>query len=70
VAREARGRGLLLGLELRDAARAAELPRRALERGVVVNVTAGRVIRLFPALNVPEDDLWPALETVLALARG
>jgi hypothetical protein len=34
-----------------------------------VNVTAGRVMRLFPALNVPEDDLWPALDTVLALAR-
>jgi acetylornithine/succinyldiaminopimelate/putrescine aminotransferase len=69
VAREARGRGLLLGLELRDAERAGELPRRALERGVLVNVTAGRVMRLFPALNVPEDDLWPALDTVLALAR-
>jgi len=26
-------------------------------------------VRLFPALNVPEDDLWPALETLLALAR-
>lgn len=70
VAREARGRGLLLGLELRDAQRAGELPRRALERGVLVNVTAGRVVRLFPALNIPEDDLWPALETVLALAKG
>jgi acetylornithine/succinyldiaminopimelate/putrescine aminotransferase len=70
LAREARGRGLLLGLELRDAGRAGELPLRALERGVLVNVTAGRVMRLFPALNVPEDDLWPALETVLGLLRG
>jgi acetylornithine/succinyldiaminopimelate/putrescine aminotransferase len=69
VAREARGRGLLLGLELRDPARAAELPGRAIERGVLVNVTAGRVVRLFPALNVPEEDLWPALETVLGLAK-
>lgn len=70
VAREARGRGLLLGLELRDTERAARLPLRAIERGVLVNVTAGRVVRLFPALNVPEDELWPALETVLALAKG
>jgi acetylornithine/succinyldiaminopimelate/putrescine aminotransferase len=67
VAREARGRGLLLGLELHDPERAAELPLRAIERGVLVNVTAGRVVRLFPALNIPEDDLWPALETVLGL---
>ena len=32
-----------------------------------MNVTAGRVIRFFPALNIPEDELWPAVETVLEL---
>lgn len=63
----ARGRGLLAGLVLRDESLAATLPLRALERGVLVNVTAGRVVRIFPALNIPEDDLWPAVETVLAL---
>ncbi len=62
-----RGRGLLLGLVLRDADLAAKLPGRALDEGLLVNVTAGRVLRLFPALNIPEDDLWPALETVLEL---
>jgi len=35
-----------------------------------VNVTAGNVVRFFPALNVPEDDLWPALEIVLELAAA
>jgi predicted acetylornithine/succinylornithine family transaminase len=64
---DVRGRGLLLGLELRDAERAASLAERALDRGVLVNVTAGRVVRFFPALNIPEEDLWPALETVLDL---
>jgi predicted acetylornithine/succinylornithine family transaminase len=63
----ARGRGLLQGLVLADAERAATLSRRALDRGVLVNVTAGRVVRFFPALNVPEEDLWPALGTVLEL---
>src|SRR5262245_19901271 len=62
-----RGQGLLLGLALRDTERAAALPVRAIERGVLVNITAGRVVRLFPALNIPDDDLWPALEIVLAL---
>jgi predicted acetylornithine/succinylornithine family transaminase len=66
-ATEVRGRGLLLGLELADPERAATLPTRALEQGVLVNVTAGRVVRLFPALNIPEDDLWPALDKILAL---
>jgi acetylornithine/N-succinyldiaminopimelate aminotransferase len=63
-----RGRGLLVGLVLRDAERAAGLPARALERGVIVNVTAGRVVRFFPALNIPESDLWSATETVIELA--
>jgi predicted acetylornithine/succinylornithine family transaminase len=68
VAEAARGRGLLLGLALHDAERAATLSLRASQRGVLVNVTAGRVVRLFPALNIPEAELWPALETVLELA--
>ncbi len=62
-----RGRGLLAGLVLRDAERAAQLPGRALERGILVNVTAGSVVRFFPALNIPEADLWPAVEAVLEL---
>jgi acetylornithine/N-succinyldiaminopimelate aminotransferase len=66
-AANARGRGLLLGLDLRDAEAAGTLSRRAAERGVLVNVTAGTVLRLFPALNIPEDELWPALDAVLGL---
>jgi len=63
-----RGRGLLVGLVLNDAERTAALPLLALERGVLTNVTAGRVVRFFPALNIPEEDLWPAVDTVLELA--
>ncbi len=68
VIRAVRGRGLLLGAELADERLAAELPLRAIERGVLVNVTAGRVLRLFPALNIPEEELFDALDRVLALA--
>ncbi len=66
----ARGRGLLQGLVLRDAELAGGIPGRALAGGVLVNVTAGRVVRFFPALNIPEDDLWPAVETVLSLVAA
>ena len=66
----ARGKGLLCGLVLRDEGEAAALPTRAIGRGVLVNLTAGRVLRFFPALNIPEDDLWPALDAVLALAAS
>jgi acetylornithine/N-succinyldiaminopimelate aminotransferase len=65
-----RGRGLLVGLALRDAETAASIPGRALAQGVLVNVTAGRVVRFFPALNIPEAELWPAVDTVLALLAG
>jgi predicted acetylornithine/succinylornithine family transaminase len=62
-----RGRGLLLGLVLHDAEEASSIPSRALARGVLANVTADRVVRFFPALNIPEEDLWPAVDRVLSL---
>jgi predicted acetylornithine/succinylornithine family transaminase len=65
-----RGRGLLAGLVLRDAEPAATIPGRALDAGILVNLTAGRVIRIFPALNIPEDDLWPAVDAVLDLVAA
>lgn len=64
---EVRGQGLLLGMELRDLEAAATISQRAVERGVLVNVTAGNVLRLFPALNIPEDELNTALDVVLGL---
>jgi predicted acetylornithine/succinylornithine family transaminase len=70
AARGARGRGLLVGLVLEDPEAAAALPKRALAAGVLVNVTAGNVLRLFPALNVPEDELFGAVETLLGLVAG
>jgi len=62
-----RGRGLLVGLVLRDPERAARIAGRALEKRVIVNVTAGRVVRFFPALNIPEEDLWAGVDVLLDL---
>jgi acetylornithine/succinyldiaminopimelate/putrescine aminotransferase len=59
-----RGLGLLVGLVLRDPGFAAEVHPRTREQGVIVNLTAERVIRIFPALNIPEDDLDRALDTL------
>jgi len=66
----ARGRGLLSGLVLREPELAGRVQRGALARGVLVNVAGGRVLRFFPALNVPEDDLWPALDVLLELVAA
>jgi len=60
----ARGRGLLIGLVLRNPAHAAAVHTRMREHGVLVNLTAERVLRLFPALNIPEDELDQALDVM------
>ncbi len=62
-----RGLGLLVGLVLRDPGFAAEIHPRTRERGILVNLTAERVIRIFPALNIPEDDLDRALDTLCSI---
>jgi acetylornithine/N-succinyldiaminopimelate aminotransferase len=61
-----RGVGLLIGVVLRDPAHAASVHAAMRERGVLVNLTADRVLRLFPALNIPESDLVQGLETLEA----
>ena len=65
-----RGRGLLVGLVLKDPDHAGTIAPKALERGVLVNVTAGRVVRFFPALNIPEADLDAGVDVVLDLVAG
>jgi acetylornithine aminotransferase len=51
--REIRGRGLMLGVEL--AHPCAELVRQALDRGLLINVTADNVVRLLPPLNFTRE---------------
>ncbi len=66
--KEVRGRGLMLGIELTPADATALVPA-ALARGLVINVTHKHVVRLAPALTVPEELAMRGLdilETVLA----
>jgi acetylornithine/N-succinyldiaminopimelate aminotransferase len=65
---EVRGRGLMLGIELTEPPQ--KIVDRGLERGVVLNLTSSKVVRLAPALNIP-DDLWEAgLERVIETIAG
>ncbi len=64
---EVRGLGLLLGVEMRDAARAARVATKALELGLLLNVTAERVLRIAPPLVI-DDALID--EGVAILERG
>ncbi|WP_018936699.1 acetylornithine transaminase [Thioalkalivibrio sp. ALJ24] len=59
---EIRGRGLMLGIELDRPA--GELVGRALEAGLILNVTAERVIRLLPPLIIDDQQVTQIAHTV------
>lgn len=63
--REIRGVGLMLGVELSRPCK--EIVPAALERGLVINVTHDRVIRLLPALILSEAEAAHLVDTLSAL---
>jgi acetylornithine/N-succinyldiaminopimelate aminotransferase len=65
--KEIRGLGLMIGIELDRPC--AELVRRALERGLLINVTAERVIRLLPPLVTTAHQGRMIVEKVSELVR-
>nr|WP_267895406.1 acetylornithine transaminase [Streptomyces sp. CB01201] len=72
LVREVRGAGLLLGIVL-GAPLAARVQRAAQEAGFLVNAAGPGVVRLAPALNVPEegaDALVSALPAILDASYG
>ena len=65
--REVRGRGLMIGIELdRDA---NTLKQAALERGVLINVTQERVIRLLPPLIIDAEQAAEIVDVVCSLVE-
>ncbi|GMG87432.1 aspartate aminotransferase family protein [Biformimicrobium ophioploci] len=62
---EVRGKGLMIGIELTTPC--PELVDRARERGLLLNVTAGNVIRLLPPLTLKEQDCEFITSTVAEL---
>ncbi|UHD18360.1 aspartate aminotransferase family protein [Thiocapsa bogorovii] len=64
---EVRGRGLMLGIELERPC--ADLVGEALEAGLLINVTAERVIRLLPPLILARSEADRLLEGLTALIK-
>ena len=72
---DVRGKGLLIGLEMRDEALGAALAEKLYARRVLVAYALNRprVIRIEPPLNIPEDlldRLVEALHEALPALRG
>jgi len=65
--REVRGRGLMIGIELVEPC--ADLVAAGLQAGVLINVTAGRVVRLLPPLVLSDAEADLLAERVVAVIR-
>jgi len=67
-----RGEGLMLGLKCKPAP--ADVVKAGYDAGVLTVAAADNVLRLLPALNIPDDDIAEALrrldQTAIALAKA
>ncbi len=58
-----RGRGLFLGVELKQAPE--RIVERALDRGLIINLTAKTVVRLAPPINIRHDQWDEGLDRLI-----
>ena len=65
---DVRGRGLFIGIELRDPPE--RFTERTLERGLIVNLTAKKVIRLAPPINISPAEWDRGLDGVIEVIAG
>jgi len=66
--REIRGMGLMIGIELDRECR--DLSARALREGMLLNVAAGRVVRLLPPLILTDEETDRIADCVIRLVRS
>ncbi|HEY8554195.1 MAG TPA: aminotransferase class III-fold pyridoxal phosphate-dependent enzyme, partial [Burkholderiales bacterium] len=66
--KQIRGKGLMLGIELDRPCK--ELMAAALERGLLINVTADKVVRLLPPLVIGDAEADHIVDTVSDLVRA
>jgi acetylornithine/N-succinyldiaminopimelate aminotransferase len=66
--KDVRGKGLMIGIEL-DAP-CGEMTAKALEKGLLINVTSDQVIRLLPPLTITDQEADQIVETICALIQS
>ncbi|TVQ41486.1 MAG: aspartate aminotransferase family protein [Wenzhouxiangella sp.] len=62
-----RGQGLMVGIELAEPV--PELKDRAMERGLIINITRGNTIRLLPPLIIDDDQVARIADIVIDLVK-
>lgn len=62
--KEIRGMGLLIACEFNDPAIAGALEKKALKKGLFLNIKHGTVLRIFPALNIKSEEMLSGLNII------
>ncbi|MBI5459416.1 aminotransferase class III-fold pyridoxal phosphate-dependent enzyme [Methanobacterium sp.] len=61
IIKDVRGKGLLIAVELANDNAAATINSKCLDDGLILNVTQGNIIRMFPALNISIEEMEEGL---------
>ncbi|MGB9978752.1 aspartate aminotransferase family protein [Methanobacterium sp.] len=62
IIKEVRGKGLLIAIELADDDVTSALNSKCLDSGLILNVTHGNIVRIFPALNISKEEMEEGLK--------
>nr|MBS0037558.1 aspartate aminotransferase family protein [Saprospiraceae bacterium] len=68
VIKEVRGVGLMIGLVLTEESK--PYVQKFLDRGIIINATAGNVIRLVPPLTITQEDLSTFLSALTEILKS
>lgn len=58
---DVRGKGLLIAIEISRKEIASDINIECLQRGLILNITHGNIIRIFPALNITSEEICEGL---------
>lgn len=61
IIKDVRGKSLLIAVELADDNTTATINSKCLDNGLILNVTQGNIIRMFPALNISKEEMEEGL---------
>ncbi len=62
IIKDVRGKGLLIAVELVDDDAASSINSKCLDEGLILNVTHGNIVRIFPALNISREEMEEGLK--------
>ena len=62
IIKDLRGKGLLIAVELLDDDAASSINSKCLDEGLILNVTHGNIVRIFPALNISKEEMQEGLK--------